>query len=170
MSMFVSLKWQRVALLTCWRAWCEHFSTDISPFWITEQISVGKCAHQGTSLRGERQTSFKTVTWTKQTWTKQTCTVSDTPRSHHSAVYDTPTSYFALYCPTVSYHHRVDTSWCIITFTWGVRYNAKSPFCGVSYTSKSPFCGVWYITQLPFHCVFDTKKLRHCWVTICIVS
>ena len=38
-----------------------------APSWITEQISVGKCAHRGTSAR---QTSFKIVTWTKQTWTK----------------------------------------------------------------------------------------------------
>jgi len=47
-----------------------HFSTVISPSWITEQISVGKCAHRGASARQERQTSFKIVTWTKQTWTK----------------------------------------------------------------------------------------------------
>ena len=47
-----------------------HFSTVISPSWITEQISVGKCAHRGASASGERQTSFKIVTWTKQTWTK----------------------------------------------------------------------------------------------------
>jgi len=25
---------------------CAHFSTVISPSWITEQISVGKCAHR----------------------------------------------------------------------------------------------------------------------------
>jgi len=49
---------------------CEHFSTDISPSWITEQISVGKCAHWGASACRERQTRFKIVTWTKQTWTK----------------------------------------------------------------------------------------------------
>ena len=49
---------------------CAHFSTVISPSWITEQISVGKCAHQGASQHQERQTSFKIVTWTKQTWTK----------------------------------------------------------------------------------------------------
>ena len=59
-----------------WRSWCAdapryaHFSTVISPSWKTEQISVGKCAHWGASVRRERQTSFKIVTWTKQTWTK----------------------------------------------------------------------------------------------------
>ena len=47
-----------------------RFSTVISPYWITEQISVGKCAHRGVSARQERQSSFKIVTWTKQTWTK----------------------------------------------------------------------------------------------------
>jgi len=47
-----------------------HFSTVISPSWITEQMSVGKCAHRGASARRERQTSFKIVTWTKQKWTK----------------------------------------------------------------------------------------------------
>ena len=50
--------------------WCAHFSTVISPSWITEQISVGKCKHRGASASRERQTSFKIVTWTKQTWTK----------------------------------------------------------------------------------------------------
>ena len=49
---------------------CMHFSTVISPSWITEQISVGKCAHRGASARRKRQSSFKIVTWTKQTWTK----------------------------------------------------------------------------------------------------
>ena len=49
---------------------CSHFSTVISPSWITEQISVGKCAHQGASARREHQTSFKIVPWTKQPWTK----------------------------------------------------------------------------------------------------
>ena len=47
-----------------------HFSTVISPPWITQQISVGKCAHRGASARWERQTSLKIVTWTKQTWKK----------------------------------------------------------------------------------------------------
>ena len=47
---------------------CAHFSTVISPSWITEQISVGKCAHRGASACWEHQTSFKIVTWTKQTW------------------------------------------------------------------------------------------------------
>ena len=28
---------------------CTHFSTVISPSWITEQISEGKCTHQGAS-------------------------------------------------------------------------------------------------------------------------
>ena len=51
--------------------WCEHFSTVISPTWITEQITVGKYAHRGTSVRRERQTSFKIVTWTKQTKDKK---------------------------------------------------------------------------------------------------
>ena len=46
--------------------------TSSSKIWITEQISVGKCAHRGASARQECQTIFKTVTWTKQTWTKQT--------------------------------------------------------------------------------------------------
>ena len=49
---------------------CAHFSTLFSLSWITEQISVGKCAHQGALARWERQTSFKILTWTKQTWTK----------------------------------------------------------------------------------------------------
>jgi len=58
-----------------WRSRCAeaplyaHPSTVISPSWITEQISVGKCAHRGASAHWERQTSFKIVTWTKQTWT-----------------------------------------------------------------------------------------------------
>ena len=76
---------QKGALLCCpclfcpsdnvWRShrdnapWWTHFSTVISPSWITEQISVGKCVHRGASARRERQTSFKIVTYTKQTWT-----------------------------------------------------------------------------------------------------
>ena len=55
---------------------CAPFSTVISPSWITEQISVGKCMHRGASERWERQTSFKIATWTKQTWTNIT-----TPRN-----------------------------------------------------------------------------------------
>ena len=54
-----------------------HFSTVISPSWITEQILVGKCAHQGASARRKRQTSFKIVTRTKQTWTKHHNTHKD---------------------------------------------------------------------------------------------
>ena len=54
--------------LTCLGA--AHFSTVISPSWITEQISVGKCIHRGASALWEHQTSCKIVTWTKQTWTK----------------------------------------------------------------------------------------------------
>ena len=64
---------------------CAHFSTVISPSRITEQMTVGKCAHRGTSAHRERQTSFKIFTWTKQTWTK-----------HHNTsitVYD-----YVLYC------------------------------------------------------------------------
>ena len=61
-----------------WRAdtpRCAHFSTVISPSWSTEQISVGKCAHQGASALREHHTSMlKIVTWTKQAWKKQTCT------------------------------------------------------------------------------------------------
>ena len=50
---------------------CAHFSSVISPSWITEQISsVTKCALRGASSHRQRQTSFKIVTWTKQTWTK----------------------------------------------------------------------------------------------------
>jgi len=49
---------------------CAHFSTVISPSWITEQISVEKCAHRVKSVRRECKTSFKIVTWTKQTCTK----------------------------------------------------------------------------------------------------
>ena len=49
---------------------CTQFSTVISPSWITEQISVGKCMHRGASVRRERQICFKIVTWKKQTWTK----------------------------------------------------------------------------------------------------
>jgi hypothetical protein len=55
---------------------CTHISTVISPSWITEQISVEKCALRGPSTCRERQTSFKTVTWTKQTWTKHHNTVT----------------------------------------------------------------------------------------------
>ena len=55
---------------------CAHFSTVISPSWITEQISVEKCAHRGASARRERQTSFKIVPWTKQTRTKHHSTAN----------------------------------------------------------------------------------------------
>ena len=47
-----------------------HFSTVITPSWITQQMSVEKCVHQGASARRERQTLFKVVTWAKQTWKK----------------------------------------------------------------------------------------------------
>jgi len=47
-----------------------HFSTVISPSWITQQISVEKCMHCCMSAPWEHQTMFKIVTWTKQTWTK----------------------------------------------------------------------------------------------------
>ena len=46
-----------------------------APSWITQQISVEKCAHRGAPARQERQTMFKIVTWTKQTWTKHHNTV-----------------------------------------------------------------------------------------------
>ena len=48
-----------------------HFSTVISPSWITEQISVGKCVHQGASARRERQTSFKILDETNMDKTSQ---------------------------------------------------------------------------------------------------
>ena len=54
---------------------CAHFTTVISPSWIAEQISVGKCVHPGASAHREHQTSFKIVTWTKQTWKKHKNTV-----------------------------------------------------------------------------------------------
>jgi len=50
--------------------WCVHFSTVITPSWITQQISVEKCAPRDMPTHRERQTMFKIVTWTKQTWTK----------------------------------------------------------------------------------------------------
>ena len=56
-----------------WRAdapWRAHFSTVITPSWITQQISVEKCAHRDVSARREWQTTFKIVTWTIQSWTK----------------------------------------------------------------------------------------------------
>ena len=66
MSMFVLSKWQHEADVPP----CVHFSTVISPSWITEQTSVGNFLHRGASACRERLTSFKIVTWTKQTWTK----------------------------------------------------------------------------------------------------
>ena len=63
---------------------CAHFSTVISPSWITEQISVGKCAHRGASAHQERHTSFKIVTRTKQTWTKHHNTQKDAGKIVHS--------------------------------------------------------------------------------------
>ena len=56
--------------LQIWQCRSDNARTVISPSWITEQISVGKCAHRGALVRQERQTSFKIVTWTKQTGTK----------------------------------------------------------------------------------------------------
>ena len=50
---------------------CAHFYTVITPSWITQQISIENCAHRGKSVRRERQTMLKSVTWTKQTWTTQ---------------------------------------------------------------------------------------------------
>ena len=47
---------------------CLHFSTVITPSWITQLISIAKFAHWG--MHRERQTMLKIVTWTKQTWTK----------------------------------------------------------------------------------------------------
>ena len=45
--------------------WCTHFSTVITPFWITQQISVEKCTHRGTLSHRKRQTMFKIIPWTK---------------------------------------------------------------------------------------------------------
>ena len=49
---------------------CAHFSTVITPSWITEKISIEQCTHQGASVHWEPQLMFKMVTWTKQTWKK----------------------------------------------------------------------------------------------------
>ena len=49
---------------------CAHFSIVITPSWITQWVSVGKCAHRGSSTHPESQNFFKIVTWPKQTWTK----------------------------------------------------------------------------------------------------
>ena len=57
---------------------CTHFSTVITPSWITQQISVENCTNRGASACRECQAMFKIVTWTKQTWTKHTWT------KHHS--------------------------------------------------------------------------------------
>jgi len=48
---------------------CVHFSTVITPSWITQQISVENCMHRGVSVGRECETMFNIVTWTKQTWT-----------------------------------------------------------------------------------------------------
>ena len=45
---------------------CAHFSINFTPFWIRQQISVGKCAHRGARVRQERQTMFQIVTWSKK--------------------------------------------------------------------------------------------------------
>ena len=77
LSMFVLSKWQCVALPLRWCATvCAPFYTVITSSWITQQIPVEKCAHQGASASWERQRMFKIVTWTKQTWTKHHHTVS----------------------------------------------------------------------------------------------
>ena len=52
---------------------------------ITEQISVGKCAHRGASAHRECQISFKIVTWTKQSWTKQSWTKHHTREGTQSS-------------------------------------------------------------------------------------
>ena len=54
---------------------CTHFHSVITPSWITQQISIEKCAHQGVSACGECQTMVKIFTWTKQTWTKHHNTI-----------------------------------------------------------------------------------------------
>ena len=51
---------------------CEDFSTVISPSWITEQISEGKCSHRG-ALGAPNK--FQNCHLDKTTWTKQTCTI-----------------------------------------------------------------------------------------------
>ena len=73
--MFVLSKWQRLVLMKRYVPRWAHFYTVIPPSWITQQISIENCAHQGASARRECKTKFKIVTWTKQTWTKQHNTV-----------------------------------------------------------------------------------------------
>ena len=58
-----------------WRSWRAHLSIDLTPSWITQQISVEKCENRGVSARRERQTVFKIVTWIKQTWIIHQCTL-----------------------------------------------------------------------------------------------
>ena len=70
--------------------WCAHFYTVITPSWITQQISIENCAHQGMSARRERQTMLKSVLWTKQTWTTQHNTVKTTYTQDCFSVYVAP--------------------------------------------------------------------------------
>ena len=73
MSMFVSSKWQRVALPTPWRASVQALFYCYLTF-LDHRTNIS--AHWGASAHRERQTSFKIVTWTtKQTWTKHHNTV-----------------------------------------------------------------------------------------------
>ena len=64
-----------------------HFSIDFTPSWITQQISVEKCAHRGASARRERQTMFKIVTWTKHH-----ITASPTTRTPVKSEFSKPTA------------------------------------------------------------------------------
>jgi len=91
---------------------CAHFSTVISPSWITEQISVGKCAHRSASARWKLQTSFKIVTWTKETLTKHHNTGEKAPSYIYPAkVY---LEYLPLPIPVAKY---VPTYICKFNYT-----------------------------------------------------
>ena len=75
LSMFVLSKWQCVVLpMHCRAAVCALFYWFHTFFDHTTNISRKVRATRCVSIRWERQTMFKIVTWTKQTWIIHQCT------------------------------------------------------------------------------------------------
>ena len=128
LSMFVFSKWQRVA----------HFSTVITPSWITQQISVENCAHRSASARRERQTMFKIVTWTKQTWTK-----------HHNVL------FLSHLCPLYS---RKSTFLCVLSPLTSVSVCLLGDICVwcLSFTLSLISMSLYFLAHFSIFCVFSS--------------
>ena len=97
---------------------CLGASTFLGYLLDHRQISVGKCAHRGTSARQKRQTSFKIVTWTKQTWTKHHNTIKDSGEQQLSRSHTHPPTLPFLYFGNKGNKAYISWYWPFRWWSW----------------------------------------------------